>query len=243
MSWSLSLNAGKCVAIRFGECRAAEREREPYTLNGTALEYVSSYRDLGVIVDEKLRFHSHIDSVVRKAGGLLGNLLRATQCRSRDFMVGLFVSHIRPIINYCSSVWNVGFLGDARRLEALQRRWTREVEGMRGLQYEARLRATGLYSIWGRLLRLDLIKIWKALHAEEEVGLGGLFEFSGRNSRGHNLKLSVPICRTEVRRRLLAVRQVATWNSLPAEVVEVGSVATFKTRLDAFLGDRLFGVV
>ena len=178
----------------------------------------------------------------QNAGSLMGNLLRATQCRSRDFMVGLFVSHIRPIIDY-SSVWNVGFLGAARRLEVLQRRWTRELEGMRGLQYEARLCATGLYSIWGRLLRLDLIKTWKALHAEEEVGLGGLFEFSGRNSRGHNLKLSVPICRTEVRRRLLAVRQVATWNSLPAEVVEVGRVETFKSRLDVFLGDRLFEVV
>ena len=114
---------------------------------------------------------------------------------------------------------------------------------MRGLQYEARLRAIGLYSVWGRLLRLDLIKIWKAHHAEEEVGLGGMFEYSVRNSRGHNLKLSVPICRTEVKRRLLAVRWVAVWNSLPAEVVEVGSVATFKTHLDVFLGDRLFAVV
>ena len=137
-------------------------------------------------------------------------------------MVSLFVSHIRPIIDYCSTVWNVGFLGDARRLEALQRRWTREVEGMRGLQYESRLRAIGLYSIWGRLLRLDLIKVWKALHDEEGVGLRGMFEFSGRISRGHNLRLSVPVCRTEVRRRLLAVRRVAVWNSLPAEVVEVG---------------------
>ena len=52
LSWSLSLNARKCVVVRFGECRAAEREREPYTLNGTALEYVCSYRDLGVIVDD-----------------------------------------------------------------------------------------------------------------------------------------------------------------------------------------------
>ena len=38
LSWSLSLNARKCVVVRFGECRAAEKEREPYTLNGTALE-------------------------------------------------------------------------------------------------------------------------------------------------------------------------------------------------------------
>merc|ERR1719452_348176 len=77
-------------------------------------------------------------------------------------MVSLFVSHIRPIIDYGSCLWNVGYLRDVRRLESLQRRWTREIEGLGGLSYVSRLKEVGLYSVCGRLLRLDVVKIWKS---------------------------------------------------------------------------------
>ena len=241
-SWNLSLNPSKCVVVRFGDCRGGELDRVPYELNGSTLEFVRSCRDLGVVVDDKLWFHSHVDSVVRKAGGLIGSLLRATKCRSVHFMVSLFVSHVRPIIEYGSCVWNVGYLGDVRRLEALQRRWTREIGGFGGVEYGERLRRSGLYSVWGRLLRVDLTKIWKILNAEDGFGLESLFERSSRTSRGHSLRLVVPTCRTEVKRRLLAGRVVELWNSLPSGVVQAASVSAFKGGLDGFLGDRLFSV-
>ena len=71
---------------------------------------VDHYRVLGVVVDAKLKFHQHVRSVVGKAGGMMGNLLRSTICLSEEFMFTLFVTHIRPIIDYCSTVWNVGYL-------------------------------------------------------------------------------------------------------------------------------------
>ena len=242
-SWNLSLNPAKCVVIRFGGGREDVSHRSPYTLEGANLEYVKSHRDLGVVVDDSLRFHIHINSVVRKAGALMGNLLRATKCRAREFMVTLFVSHVRPIIDYCSCVWNVGYLGDVRRLESLQRRWTKEVEGLRGMEYVVRLRECGLFSVGGRLLRQDLVKIWKSFHVEVEVGMGGLFERAAAlGTRGHQYKLSVPVCRSEVRRRSLAARCVSVWNSLSADTVEASGLVAFKRRLDADLGDRLFAV-
>ena len=160
-------------------------------------------------------------------------------------MTILFVSHIRPVIDYCSCLYNVGYLGDMRRLESLQRRWTREVDGMRGLDYEERLRECGIYSVRGRLLRQDLIKVWKTFHSVEDVGLSSIFLLATNevNTRGHHLKLNLPSCRTEIRRRSLGARCVFTWNSLRAETVEAASVCSFKSRLAVDLGDRLFGVV
>ena len=86
-------------------------------------------------------------------------------------MVTLFVSHIRPILDYCSTLWNLGYMNDVRRLEGVQRRWTKEVAGLGDLDYLARLRVLGLYSVYGRMFRADLIKIWKAFHADVDVGL------------------------------------------------------------------------
>ena len=129
-SWNLCLNPAKCVVVRFGSGRDDLDCRSPYVLDGKSLRFVRSSRDLGVLVDEGLKFHLHVGDVVRKVGGLMSNLLRSTKCRGRDFMTILFVSHIRPVIDYCSCLYNVGYLGDMRRLESLQRRWTREVDGM-----------------------------------------------------------------------------------------------------------------
>ena len=217
------------------------RNLSGYVIMGQPISIASRCRDLGIMVDSKLRFHVHIDGIVGKVGAMMSNLLRSTICRSKEFMVKLWVSHIRPLMEYGSCVWNVGYLGDVRRLESLQRRWTREVQGMVGLEYVTRLRRLGLFSIKGRLLRIDLVKIWKAFHADVDVGLRELFEMArSRDTRGHRLKMAFPICRSEMGRRTFAVRCINIWNALPASIVEQSNAESYKRQLDMFLEDRLF---
>ena len=57
-----------------------------------------------MLVYVKLKYHGHVQSIVRIAGGMLGELLLATVCHSPSFMVSLFVSHVRPIMNFCCCV-------------------------------------------------------------------------------------------------------------------------------------------
>ena len=78
-------------------------------------------------------------------------------------MVALFTTHVRPILDYCSGVWHVGYAGDVILLESVQRRWTKKMEGLSNLSYGERLRALNLFSIQDRLLRSDLIKYWKII--------------------------------------------------------------------------------
>ena len=119
-SWDLRLNINKCVVMRFGAYNADNRLDFNYSIDGKLLEFVTSHRDLSVLVDSKLRFHDHVRNVVRKVGGLANELLRSTICRTSVFMVSLFVSHIRPIMDFCSNVWNVGYFGDIILLESVQ---------------------------------------------------------------------------------------------------------------------------
>ena len=179
--------------------------------------------------------------MVGKVGGMISNLLRSTVSRSENFMVRLWIAHVRPLIDYCSCMWNTGYIGDMRTVESLQRRWTREIEGMSSLEYGERLRRVGLFSVKGRLLRLDLIKVWKSFNALVDVGMKSLFVRSSDNrTRGHACKLVVPRCHSEARRRYFAVRVVRHWNELPADVVMKSSLDSFKAALAECLGDRLF---
>ena len=158
-------------------------------------------------------------------------------------MVTLFVSHIRPLLDYCSSVWNMEYVGDLRKLERVQRRWTKEIRGLRDLSYSERLQRLGLYSIKGRLFRADLVKTWRAFHSKRDVGLSRVFErVSHPSTRGHQFKLSIPVCRSEIRRKYFGVRVVNSWNNLPPDVVSTDSLESFKRHLDRLLSDKFFEV-
>ena len=103
------------------------------------------------------------------------------------------------------------------------------------------MKESGLYSVSGRLARLDLIKVWKAFSGNEQVNLDRLFQRARyEGTRGHVLKLSMPRSSTELGRRLLGSRCVFPWNALPADVVESDSLNSFKRKLDAELGESLF---
>ena len=159
-------------------------------------------------------------------------------------MLSLFISHIRPIMDYGSVLWNVGYVGDITKLERVQRRWTREIEGMDGVDYVSRLKRLDLFSVYGRLLRTDIVKVWKAFNPVVEVGLVGLIERQSHEAtRSNGYKLSVPRCNTELKRRCWGVRCVRVWNGLPQDVVGAGTVECFKRGFDSCMGDVLFGTI
>ena len=238
-SWNLKLNSDKCVVMRYHRGRLdLSGNHYQYYLNGIKLATVSSHKDLGVVVDQSLRFHEHVQKLVSKASSLASNLLRSTVNRSPEFMVKLFVSHVRPILDYCSCVWNVGYLGDSRRIESVQRRWTACVRGLDGMDYGQRLRTLGLFSLRGRRLRADLIKYWKFLSAANDTYMFKLS--SNTRTRGHALKLSMPSCHTDIKSKFFNVRCISMWNVLPANVAEADSLQKFKNRLQAHLSDELY---
>ena len=199
-------------------------------------------RDLGVTIDVSLKFHHHVHSMVGRAGGVASSLLSGTVNRSPSFMKTLFVSHIRPLIEFASPVWNVGFVGDSKLIESVQRRWTREVWDIGVLDYGSRLRRLGLYSARGRRLRADLILVWRILHGLCP-SLEGLLQrrpVSCPTTRGHSFKLFVPRCGTDVRKRFFSLRVPQSWNSLPESVVSSETLSGFKSGLHRALGDLLY---
>ena len=154
---------------------------------------------------------------VNKAAGIANNLLKATLCRSVDFMTTIFKTHIRPILEFGSPVWHTGYLGDMKLLESVQRRWTKQVDGLQDYSYAQRLRHLNLYS--GRLIRADLIKYWKILHGHSPIVPTDLFTMSpATNTRGHKFKLLKPHASLDCRRKFFSVRGIDAWNSLPESI-------------------------
>lgn len=243
-SWGLDLNREKCVVLRFERSYInwqAIGAFSQYYLHGHVLSLVSSHRDLGVLVDCSLRFHLHIRNIVNKASGLAANLLKTTLCRSQHYMITLYKSHIRPLLEFASCVWNTGFMGDLRLLESVQRSWTRHIEGFTELSYDQRLESLDLYSVQGRLLRADLLKCWKIFHGESGIIPEELFILAHQvGTRGHRYKIFHTYSSLEARRRFFSVRVAKLWNSLPDQVVALENINAFKSALHLHLGHLLY---
>ena len=237
------MNAKKCVVLRFA--RPCPNISQPsYILNGAPITPASKASDLGVLVDVTMKFHDHIRNVAHKAGGLAESLLKSTVCRSPQFMLSLLTTHIRPIMEYCSCIWNTGYVQDLRLLERVQRRWTRHIDGMTGLNYGERLAALDLYSVQGRLLRADLIQYWKILNNHSCINPNDLFQRPYRSgTRGHGCKIFHPATRTDTRKRFFSVRCIRIWNELPAEAACATNINSLKRILDTCIRSKLFDYV
>ena len=215
--------------------------RPTYTLDGQHLPNENTQMDLGVLIDSQLKFHDHNRNVTRMAGGVAQSFLKGAVCREPNFMVHILKTHIRPILEYASTVWNTGYLQDIRRLESIQRLWTRQIKGLEDKDYGTRLRALDLYSVKGRFLRADLIKCWKIFNGSCLIEPTDLWEMSvSSRTRGHRFKIKVNRCQVDARARFFSERIVQDWNSLPDCAVSSGTLSGFKTAMDTCLTEKLF---
>ena len=241
-SWGLRLNSGKCKVLRFSS-RNSPLPTEgisPYTIDGEAINFTPSHLDLGVKIDHSLRFHSHIHNKTTLVNALMTNLLRCTLSREPQFMLPIFTSILRPQLEYASPLWNLNYIGDTKLLERVQRRWTREIRGLEREPYHQRLQQLNLFSVQGRLLRADLILIWKIFNGQSGIKPHQLFHIQDSVTRGHPLKIQHQYTRLDLRHRFFSIRVVNFWNNLSIETVLAQTVESFKSGLVRDLGAVLF---
>ena len=103
-------------------------------------------------------------------------MFKGTVSRSTEFMVSVWVSYVRSLQQYGSCVWKVKYLTDARGLESLQRRWTREIYGMLRMEYVDWLCSTSMYYIDVKLHRIHLVIARKIFHSNVDLALEFFFE-------------------------------------------------------------------
>ena len=78
-----------------------------------------------MVFDECLSFNSHVKKLISKAGkrvGMVGCLRDNLTLHSANFV---YTTLIRPILDYCDTVWGCCGEGNAQALQALPNRATR----------------------------------------------------------------------------------------------------------------------
>ena len=70
-------------------------------------------------------------------------------------------SLVRPILEYCSSVWSTYAKVSARKIALIQRRATKMVENVKGVSYSDQLCIIRMPTFQSRRLMTDMIQVYK----------------------------------------------------------------------------------
>ncbi len=130
-------------------------------MGGEKLVESNSVRDLGVLVDKKLNFKDHIDKITVDANRKANFILRRFGHLYKRTLATLFSSTVRPSLEYCSTVWSPVGKTLIKKLEKVQRSFTKRIRGLKDISYVERLFEVGLMTLHQRRHLMDLIMVDK----------------------------------------------------------------------------------
>ena len=241
-------NGDKFEHIHFGK---KSREFAHYLdPDGNPITTKSQIKDLGVIISDDLTWSAHLDRTIANCRKQIAWILRVFSKRDIDTMRTLWISLIRPIIDYCSPVWSPHpkNYGQIDRLEGVLRNFTKKVDNLHDLSYCNRLKEMKLSSIQRRHERYKILYIYKIKEGlvpnlpshplkQEDFAL----HFHQNSRTGIRCSLPHPKLyhNPAVIQRDSSFAQTSSdlWNCLPSSISSITQepVHIFKRKLDKFL--------
>ena len=118
-------------------------------------------------------------------------------------------------------------------MERVQRRFTKSIRGLHSRNYDDRLQYLGLWTLEERGNRNDLIEVYKMIRGGSSVPFSTFFEIrKNKTTRGHDYTIYKKSSKLDVRTHFFSNRVVNRWNQLGQEVVDAGSINSFKAGLE-----------
>jgi hypothetical protein len=224
----MPFNIGKCKVMHVGK----KNIKSDYKLTDQVLSKTTEEKDLGVFFSENFKPSFNCNKASKSANKIVGMIRRNIDCKSAEGMMILYKTLVRPILDYCIPVWRPHTVKDMTKLEKVQKRFTKMIDGFKGKSYEQRLSKLGITSLADRYYRADLIQVYKVLNDCEKVFPDNFLELCDRAGRKNSRKLFKRRSKLDLGKYSFTSRVVDLWNDLPDAVVRSADVNAFKGNLD-----------
>ena len=200
------------------------------TINNSTLKEVSDSKFLGIIIDNKLKWKVHVDTVKTKVSLLTGVIFRLRNCISTNCLRQIYLSLIYPHMLYCCAIWGGTYKTLIDSLYITQKKLLRIMSFKRKYDH-----TNHLYRDF-RILKLpDIIQLQTNLFVHKSIHTYPTD--TGFKSLTHNItsrrqhRLRLPLCRTSHAQQSILFRGSRNWNNLPNNLVSDNNINSFKSIL------------
>ena len=230
----LTLNAGKCKYMVISKRKSRAIPCQTMMLYNKPMDKVSSYKYLGVTICNDLAWSTHIDKIASKTRQLIGMLYRRFyKWSSSNALLQLYLSLIRPHLEYATQVWSPHQLKDIQKLEAVQKFALKVCLKRWDSSYSELLDLSGIPKLADRRKLLCLTYFYKAVNGHVTLPDGIIVpRVCVHNTRSSSRATYVqPFASTNTYQHSFFSSTISLWNSLPQSVTSAPSVQSFKRSL------------
>jgi len=236
--WQMVFNLDKCEHLQISLKRHSITSQ--YTLSGSPIKCVPSIKYLGVIINSSLTWSSHVTYITNKANSVRAFLQRNISRCLPSVKVKCYETYVRPILEYCSTVWAPHTLQDCQKLETVQRRMARFIFNDYSYTSSVTRMLQDLHwaTLKQRRTQAKLITLYKIVHNILYVPTNNILiqttpSYPIRNHHTHHFV--VPSARLESYKQSFFPSTIVLWNSLSPNIVLAPDIDSFKDTLEQSL--------
>ena len=210
--WQMPFNPKKCEFLRITNKKSPLIHT--YYIATSPIKEVTSTKYLGVLIDHKLTWNDHIQSIVHKAAQVNGFLYRNLRQCPAHIKAICYKSMVRPILEYASSVWDPHTTANIQKLESVQRRAARFClnDHSRYSSVTNILLSLNLPSLQSRRKSTKLMTMYKIINGNLHIPFNSLTSNHRDSRSGYFTQLQT---RTYSYKFSFFPSTIKLWNSLP----------------------------
>ncbi|MFH4981392.1 hypothetical protein AB6A40_008101 [Gnathostoma spinigerum] len=229
--WQMKISSEKCSVIHFGHPHCSIS----YFINKHPIKSESSVKDLGVYISNDLSFTSHVDKIVFKASKMSNIIFRVFTISDINVFRRAYIAYVRPILDYCSSVYSPHTIADINLIENVQRIYTRRAFLRCGIiqsSYSERCDKFQIDTLELRRVKRDLTLVYKIINGLVDIDVSSIFSEVKNITRGHKHRLRCPFIPKSTKcKNYFSYRVCNAWNRLPDNCVYSPTLAAFTQSL------------
>lgn len=205
-------------------------------LNNVLLQAVDSHKHLDLILIYHLDFDLHIDNIIRKCSRWIGVIWKLQRKYPRHSLENIYLSYIRPVIEYCHIIYDNTSEKNAQRLESLQRKAAIACTGAYvNTSHNRLLHELGWPSLRERRKNAKLIMAFKLVNNLTPPYLTGILPPTRQQSSTYQLRnpqdITIPHTRLQLFKKSFLPSSIALWNSLSEDTKAMPTLPAFKRRI------------
>ena len=234
--WFVTFNASKTVDLTVS--RKHFVYAPPITMLDTVIPKEKSHRHLGLILQSNGKWQEQINDMLVRSKRRLDILRANTYTLNRQTLEILYITFIRPLLEYGSEVWDNCTAEEKEKLENVQLQAARVVLGLkRGTSHKFIYQETQWETLQARRDRAKLVMIFKMKNNVSPESLSNLLpempEYMQQRGLRQPHNIPVPNHRTETRHKSFINSTIPTWNELPHHIKDSEEIQAFKRLLKA----------